>query len=452
MTHHYLIIGNGAAGLSAAEMIRQRDRLGRITILTNESHYFYSRPGIAYVINGQVSAEQIVSRSEQFYREHRLDLCFGHATELDLVRKTASLRSGETLHYDVLLLATGASATPPRFPGRELDGILTFDTLDDAQKVIRYGRRAKAAVVAGGGITAMELAEGLRHQGTQTHLLQRGQRIWPRLLDERESAIIEAQIRHEGIQIHYDAEIDEVLGKKGKVAAVRLKNGQELKAQVVGVAIGVRPNLELVKGLPVKLDQGVLVDEFMQSSVPGLFAAGDVAQVYDRWTDRHQLDILWPSAINEGRAAGYNMVDVARGERPRYAYQKGSPFNAALLFGVHLTVIGRVGIQPGRGDVTEVEEITHLSRGASQVWTTPFQSNYRSAWDSSGPNSLRIVVDEGRIVGALLLGNQELADPLRQLIEHEVNVRPFETLLLNGQQPLPKAIMKAWRDWHESWN
>ncbi|MCA9993176.1 MAG: hypothetical protein KDE29_19445, partial [Anaerolineales bacterium] len=108
--------------------------------------------------------------------------------------------------------------------------------------------------------------------------------------------------------------------------------------------------------------------------------------------------------------------------------------------------------QPGRGDVTEVEEITHLSRGASQVWTTPFQSNYRSAWDSSGPNSLRIVVDEGRIVGALLLGNQELADPLRQLIEHEVNVRPFETLLLNGQQPLPKAIMKAWRDWHESWN
>jgi pyruvate/2-oxoglutarate dehydrogenase complex dihydrolipoamide dehydrogenase (E3) component len=191
----------------------------------------------------------------------------------------------------------------------------------------------------------------------------------------------------------------------------------------------------------------VLVNEFMQSNVPTLFAAGDVAQVYDRWTGQHHLDVLWPSAVNEGRAAGYNMIDVVHGAQPTFGYTKGSPFNAALLFGVHLTVIGRVG---HRSEAV-IEELSHLSRGSSHVWVTPFTSNYRSAWDKSGPNSVRIVMANGRIVGALLMGSQELADPLRQLIEHEVDLSTHHSTLLDGNGQLPRAILKAWRDWHQSW-
>lgn len=445
--YHYLIIGNGAAGVSAAEIIRQRDKYGRVTIVTNEPYLCYSRPGIAYYLNGQVSSKQLITRSDSFYRDHRFDLRFGRITRLDLAARLAYFSDGQPLAYDVLLLATGAAAVASRVPGSELDGVVTFDTLDDAKDVVQRARKAKAAVVIGGGITAMELAEGLRNQGTTTHLLQRGTRIWPRLLDERESSIIEHQIRHEGIHLHYQEELAEILGKNGSVTAVRLKSGREIKCQIVGVAIGVRPNLNLVRDLPLDLDQGVLVNEYLQSSQPRLFAAGDVAQVYDRWTQEHKLDVLWPSAINEGRAAGYNMVDVAHGRSPGYRYEKGSPFNAALLFGVHLTVIGRVG----QRSEEEMEELSYLSRGSSNVWMTPFSTSYRSAWDKEGPNSARIVMSNGRIVGALLLGNQELADPLRKLIEHEADLSHLQTELLGGNGSLPQTILKAWRSWNQSW-
>jgi NAD(P)H-nitrite reductase large subunit len=440
MSHpHYLIIGNGAAGLSAAEVIRRRDAHGRITILTNEPYLFYSRPGVAYVINGQVSEQKIIARTPDFYRQHRLELRQAAAVDLDLSRQIVYLAEGESVAYDVALLATGSTAVPPPFPGGDLDGNLFLDGLDDARKLIHYGRRAKAAVVVGGGITAMEMAEGLRHQGARTHLLQRGDRIWPRLLDERESSIIAAQARHEGIDVHYKEEIAEALGRNGRVVGARLQSGREIACQIIGVAIGVRPNLQLVKGLPVAQDKGVLVNDAMQSSVPSLFAAGDVAQVYDRWTDKPQLDVLWPSAINEGRAAGYNMVDVARGQPPSYPYQKGAPFNAALLFGVHLTVIGRSGSR-----LPEEAELTYLSRGSSHVWTAPFADSVRSAWDKDGSNSLRITMANGRIVGAILLGNQELADPLRYLVEEEVDLTAHEAALLNSGPELWSLLWSIW--------
>jgi nitrite reductase (NADH) large subunit len=446
-SYHYLIIGNGAAGLSAAEIIRQRDASGRITIITNEPYLFYSRPGIAYYLLNQTSERQLISRNHSFYRDHRIDLRFATVSRLDLEGQLAFLDDGEPMAYDVLLLATGASAVRPPFPGGDLDGVLTFDTLDDAKRVIKYSRKAKAAVVVGGGITAMELAEGIRHHGTRTHLLQRGDRVWPRLFDEWESSIVENHIRDHKIDIHYNEEIDEILGTRGKVTGVRLKSGRLIKCQIVAVAIGVRPNLQLVQDLPIQQDKGVLVNPFMQSTWPTLFAAGDVAQVYDRWTNQHNLDVLWPSAINEGRAAGYNMVDVAHGREPSYQYQKASPFNSALLLGLHLTVVGRVN----GSSFEDVEQLTYLSRGSSHVWTAPFSPNYRSAWDKDGPSSLRIVMSDGKIVGAILLGNQELADPLRRFIEREVDLSNYQTSLMAGGTKLPQTILRAWRDWHQHW-
>ncbi len=439
----YIIIGNGAAGLSAAEVIRQLDPQGRVTIITNEPHLFYSRPGIAYLVLGEVSEKQLISRQASFYRENRLDLLHGHVVELNPVRHTLRLENGKQLAYDVLLLATGSSAVSAPFPGGDLQGVLTFDTLNDAREVIKRGRKAKTAVVVGGGITALELAEGLRHQGTKTHLLQRGGRIWSRLFDEQESAIIEEQIKHEKIVIHYHESITEVVGKRSKVAAVKLKSGASLKCQVVGVAIGVRPNLGLVKDLPVNQDRGILVNPYLQTNVPTLFAAGDVAQVYDRWTEDYHLDILWPSAINEGRAAGHNMVEIARGRSPNLSYQKGSPFNAALLFGVHVTIMGRMGQQQDEG-----EKVTHLSRGSSHVWTAPFTTRNQSAWDKKGPNSMRLVVANSRIVGALLMGNQALADPLRYLIEQEIDIGAYEADLLRENGRLLEIILEIYQKNH----
>lgn len=446
-TYHYLIIGNGAAGMSAAEIIRKLDPSGRITIVTNEPYLFYSRPGIAYFITNVIPERQLISRHQSFYRQNQINLKFGYVNHLDLRGQLAFLEKGEPIAYDVLLLATGSQAMLPPIPGIELEGVVTLDSLEDAKRVIHYGRRSKSAVVVGGGITAMELAEGLNEQGARTHFLQRGSRLWPRLFDEWESKIIESQVQHHGITLHYNEEIAEILGKRGKVVGVRLESGRVIKCQTVGVAIGVRPNRQLVEGLPVSYDKGILVNELMQTSISTIFAAGDVAQVYDRWTGQHQLDVLWPSAINEGRAAGYNMVEVVRGRNSYFRYKKDSPFNCALLFGTHLTAIGQVGNRSDRNHA----ELSYLSRGSSHVWTAPFGSNYRSAWDKKGQNSLRIIMANGRIVGALLLGNQELADPLRQFINQEVDLSIYESALLSGQETMPETILEAWRNWHQNW-
>ena len=136
------------------------------------------------------------------------------------------------------------------------------------------------------------------------------------------------------------------------------------------------------------------------------------------------------------------MVEAAHGRPPRFPYVKGSPFNAALLFGMHLTVIGRIG-DNSRG--TDVDEAEHLSRGASQVWTKAFAPSVRSAWDGQGPNALRIAMTDGRLVGALLLGNQRLADPLRALIEGEYELCEFETALAAGGRDLPDVVLRAWQ-------
>lgn len=447
---HYLIVGNGAAGLSAAEIVRKRDPSGRVTIVTREPQLFYSRPGIAYYLMGHVPAGQLISRDAAFYRQHRLDLRHDTVVRLEPERQVAYLQVGGAVPYDVALLATGASAVPPPFPGGDLQGVVTFDSLDDATHIIRLARRARAAVVVGGGITAMELAEGLHARGLHVHFLQRRERLWSGLFTPEESAIVDRHVRGLGIDLHYQEEVAEVVGRRGQVAAVRLQSGARLPCHLVAVAIGVRPNLALVRELPqISRDRGILVDPHLQSSVPTLFAAGDVAQVTDRWTGRAQLDVLWPSAINEGRAAGHNMVDVAHGHAPAFPYEKGSPFNAALLFGLHLTVIGQVG-SSDRRERQEQQAAAYLSRGASNVWTTPFGSHAFSAWDRHGPNIVRVAVEGGRLVGALLLGNQGLADPLRVLIEREVDVGPYAGDLLRGGSGLPALLRQIWDEYRSA--
>ena len=439
----YLIVGNGAAGLSAAEAIRSRDTQGQITIVSDEPYRFYSRPGIAYYLSGQLPAEQLIARGESFYQEHNIHLQYDKVTSLEISGKQAILENGGLVDYDVILIATGASAVKTRMPGSELKGVFTFDTLEDTENIISYSRKSNRAIAIGGGITALELAEGLQHRGVETYLLQRGERIWPRLFDDHEARIVEDAILKSGVKLLYNEEIAEILGKKGKVTGVRLKSGGKLRCQIVGVAIGVRPNLELTIGNSLEKDQGLLVNQHMQTNLPTVFAAGDVAQVLDRWTKKHNLDVLWPSAIREGRAAGYNMVDVAHGHSPRFSYQKGSPFNAALLFGVHMTAIGQLGDR----NRSAGEDVSYLSRGSSNVWTFPFSGSYRSAWDKKGINSIRVVLVGDKIVGALILGDQRLADPIRDLIEHEVVFLNEQSSAPSGSSELPERLEAVWHRW-----
>ena len=433
----YVIIGNGAAGATAAQTIRQNDAAGEIVILTAEPYPMYSRPGLAYVLIKEVPPEQIMARTLDWYEEWGINLVLGEAVRLDVQRQVVWLRDGRSLTYDRLLIATGARATPPPYPGSELDGVVYLDTLDGTKELVQKTRRARRAVVIGGGITALELSEGLTHRGVETYYFLRRDRLWGRVFNDEEAALLEQKMKAHHVHIHYNTEAVEILGdRKGRVRGVKLTDGREFKCDLVGVAIGVKPLIDVVANSPINTDRAILVNERMETSVPNVYAAGDCAQVYDRWTQKHMLDILWPSAVAEGNAAGLNMVG-----KP-YAYEKGSPFNACLLFGLHITTMGQ--ISPRRDDEADEPEILqHVSRGSSEVWYT-HPRPYRSAWSAENDSTIRLVLSGDFLVGALVIGEQSLTDSLRYLIEHEVNIGHMYEELSAGGARMRHILMQFW--------
>ncbi len=438
----YLIIGNGAAGVAAAETIRRNDPLGEITILTAEPYPMYSRPGLAYLLINEVPANQIISRKMDWYEQHRLNLVLGRAEQIDVEQQTV-LADGRYLPYDKLLIATGARATPAPYSGGDLNGVVYLDTMDGTKALIKQSKRAKRAVVIGGGITALELSEGLAHRGVETHYFLRRDRLWGKVFNDDEANLLEKKMKEHHVHIHYNTEVSEILGngrrnaRRKKVRAVRLKDGSEFKCDIVGMAIGVRPFISLVKNSPIATDRAILVNEHLQTNIPNIYAAGDCAQVYDRWTEQHMVDILWPSAVAEGNAAGLNMTGNA------YAYEKGSPFNACLLFGLHIATMGQ--INPGREeDEEEAKILQHISRGSSEVWFTHARP-YLSAWSQEGDNTIRLVFKGDILIGALIIGDQSLADPIRYLVEHEINIQGMRPELEAGGDILRQTLLRYWQ-------
>lgn len=433
----YVIVGNGAAGVTAAETIRQQDPLGEIIIVSAEPYPMYSRPGLAYLLVNEISQQQVFARQPEWYQQMRITLLFGKAEQLDVDRQQVVLGDGRILPYDRLLIATGARAVPPPYPNANLKGVVYLDTLDGTMSLMKQARRRRRAVVVGGGITALEMCEGLSRNGVDTHYFLRRDRLWSKVFNDTEAGLLEKRMREHHVNIHYNTEAVEILGdRKGRVRAVRLESGGEFTCDLVGVAIGVKPQIDLVKDTPIETDKAILVNEFLQSSQHNVYAAGDCAQVYDRWTGQHTLDILWPSAVAEGHAAALNMCGQ------QLPYEKGSPFNACLLFGLHITTMGQ--INPRRDDSeNEPEVLQYLSRGSSEVWYT-YPRHYGSAWSEDGENTLRLVLDGDYLVGALVLGEQSTADPLRHIIENRINFREIHPDLPTGGLALKRSLQRFW--------
>ncbi len=435
----YLIIGNGAAGVTAAETIRQCDPVGEISIVSAEPYPMYSRPGLAYLLINEIPKKQVFARQPEWYSDNHINLIFGRATKLNVMEKRVSLENGRTLPYDRLLIATGARATPAPYDGANLDGVVYLDTLDGTLDLMRQARRRRRAVVIGGGITALELSEGMAHHGVNTHYFLRRSRLWESVFNDDEASLLEEQMQAHGVNIHYNTSIQSILGKRGKVDGVRLTTGEIFKCNLVGVAIGVRPQLELIKNSPIHVDRAILVNEYLESNVPDVFAAGDCAQIYDRLTQEYHLDVLWPNAVAEGQVAGLNMVGQ------RQPYSKGSSFNACLLFGLHVTIMGQINPRTESDGDTQIEVVQHLSRGSSEVWFT-YPRHYHSAWSKEGPNTIRLVLDGDFLVGALVIGNQSLVDILRYLIEHQINIHDLIPKLSAGGQVLKQGLEQFWHE------
>jgi len=421
MPSRYVLIGNGAAGLSAAEAIRQHDSTGQITIVTEEPHAFYSRPGLAYFLTNTIPQEQLFPRAPDDLRQLGVQTVHARAMHIDPHAHQVHFSDGRSVTYDALLLATGASAILPDTPGMELDGVVTLDCLEDALHILRLSKRARRAVVIGGGVTALELAEGLAARDVQTHYLLRGDRYWSQVLDEDESAMVEDSLANEGIVIHRRTNIQRVLGRRGRVAGVLTDRGQTIQCQIVAVAIGIQSRLELANSAGLETDRGVLVGPGMCTSDPDIFAAGDVAQVFDPLTRTFRLDSLWWIAQEQGYCAGCNMAGL---DKP---YVHSTSLNITRIGGVITAIIGAVGqTEASDGDLETI------IRGDSELWREALDSFAVESEDSH--SRVRLMVNHHNIVGAVVMGDQRHTDLVREYICEAIDIRPIRELLTRNPQ------------------
>ncbi len=434
MAQRYVIVGTGAAGIAAAETIRSQDPGGDILLIGAEPHGYYSRPGLAYLLTGEVPERLLFPFSERDFDRLRLRRLHARVAALRPQVHEVMLDDGRRLPYDRLLLATGSLAVRPPLPGVDLDGVVKLDDLDDARRILKRCRRGRTAVVVGGGITALEIVEGLRARRMRTHYFLRGERYWSNVLDETESRIVENRLREEGVQIHYHTELAEILGKRGRVAGVLTQNGRHIGCELVAIAIGVRPRKDLAEEAGLATERGILVDQFLQTSVPGVFAAGDVAQVFDPFSGQAVLDTLWGAAVAQGRCAGRNMAGQVT------PYRKAVSFNVTRLAGLTTTIIGAVG--RGRD-----EDLLGIARGDSETWRQlPDALVTQNAFDV---NRLRILVGERSLLGAIVMGDQTLSLPLYRLVARQADITPIRGHLLRPEVRLGDLIAKFWADWRE---
>lgn len=425
----HVIIGSGVAGIAATESICSVERGAEIIMLGDDPHGFYSRPGLAYYLTGELSDQALYPKTREDYK--KLGFTYRKARVTKILRDETSLQLDDNslLTYDRLLLATGAFATPLAVPGANLQGVVKLDHLNDARTILKLAKRRRTAVVVGGGITALELTEGLLARGMNVHYLLRGSRYWSNVLDEQESRIIEARLQMEGITLHFHSELQEIIARSGRVDSIRLKNGKTLKCDLLAYAIGIQPRVELAREAGLKVDRGILVNEFMQTDDPNIYAAGDAAQVFDPITGRSILDSLWGAAREQGHAAGMNMAGRSA------PYIKSIPFNVTRLAGLTTTIIGAVG--HGRDD-----DLVGIARGDSETWRElPNAVVAQSGFDI---NHVRILVGEKKMIGAVVMGDQTLSIPLQKIITQQVDISPMRDRLLAHDAKIADVIVDFW--------
>lgn len=418
------------AGIAAVEAILNVDTGAQVKLVNEEAHPFYSRPGLAYYLAGEVSRSFLFPRSP--LPDHAYPTLHGRVVHIDSKNHQVALMDGQRLTYDRLLIATGSSAIPLKIPGADLPGVMKLDTMDDASHLLAAGHGARSAVVIGGGITALEIAEGLSAHKIKVHFFIRSGRYWNAVLDEVEARIVEKRLTKEGIQLHFNTEAAEILSKNGAIDAVRTHQGEKVPCQVVAAAIGVRPRMELAVNAGLKTERGIVVNEWMQTSADDIYAAGDVAQVWDPASGRAVLDTLWWSARQQGELAGRNM---AGGSIP---YTRRPAINVTRLAGLTTTIIGQVALEGRDGEI-------QIARGDSESWQSVPDAIV--AQDGFDVNHIRLMVGERTIKGAVIMGDQTLSRAVYRLISEQIDITSMRATLLNPTSRVAEALAQFWTEW-----
>jgi NAD(P)H-nitrite reductase large subunit len=337
----YVIIGNSAAGLSAAKEIRSKDIKGSITIIGREDFPAYGRPMISYYLKDKVSLDKLPIHDEQFYKDNDIKVIIDSAEALDLKGKKVKTGANDDIPYDKLILATGSVPfVPPINNLKSQSNVYTFLDVANAKALKAAVNQDTRVVILGGGLIALKAAEGLRGITSNISVVELADRILPTILNKESSEVVRAHIEKQGIKFYLADTISEVKGDN-KIISVVLKSGVEIPADIFVVAVGVRPEVKLAKDAGITVNRGIVINSRMQTSAENVYAAGDCVETLDTLDGATKIIALWPQAVVGGKLAGAN----AAGEKKEA--EGAFPFNAIDFFGLRMITGGIINPPEG---------------------------------------------------------------------------------------------------------
>ncbi len=336
MDKHVAIIGNGVAGITAARFIRKQSDC-RVTVISGESDYFFSRTALMYIYMGHMTFEDTKPYEDWFWKKNRIDLVRGYVTSVDTDRKRLMLGGRKPIEYDALIIASGSSSNRFGWPGQDLPGVQGLYSVQDLEEMERWTEGIDAAVVVGGGLIGIEMAEMLHTRHIPVTFLVRESSYMNHLLPDEESAMVNDEIREHHIDLRLSTELKAIhAGPDGSVASVETGGGEEIASGFVGLTVGVHPNIGFLEESGIETDRGVLVDEYFATSAPDVYAIGDCAQFRDSAAAHRPIEQLWYTARRHGRTVAGTIC----GRRTRY--DKGVFFNSAKFFTIEYQTYGHV--------------------------------------------------------------------------------------------------------------
>lgn len=375
MATKYVLIGNSAASLAAVDGIRKFDTQSEITIINREEGPAYSRVALPYYVAGEMTLDDLLIRQRPDYGKIGVSLVEKeNVTAINPSAKQVELESGKKVSYDKLFIGTGSETIVPPIQGLAQIPHHYLWTLTDAIGMKQAAEKAKTAVVIGGGFIGMLAAEALRKLKIKLTIVEMAPILLPQLLDEGAGKLFLQAVRDEGVTVRTGALVSAVAQKNGGIE-VTLQTGDAFTVNMAVVATGVRPQVRCLQNGAVSLNKGVLVNEYLQTNHPDVYAAGDVAETKDFLSDERSIYAIWPTAIDQGRVAGANMAGK------KQAYPGSLGMNVVELFNVTLAQLGRFREGPG-------DDVKMLSKGDDGF--------YR-----------KVVVDKnGMLVGAVYVGDE----------------------------------------------
>ncbi|MBV6519382.1 MAG: NAD(P)/FAD-dependent oxidoreductase [Candidatus Brocadia sp.] len=394
MNTEYIIVGNGVAGTEAAKNIRKRDPCAEIMIFTREYYPFYSRPRIPELLAGEVALEAFFVYNLAWYYKNKIHLYLNSVVkEIDSRNKTITLADGSIFTYNKLLLATGSSGVLPPIEGiTTAEGVFTLRSVEDTLTISHRATGAKKVTLIGGGLLGIEAGNGLRKLGVSVTIIEMFDRLLPRQLNGEGAAMLQKQMEGMGLTFILGAKSKRIY-EKGQTKILELADGRIIESDFILVSAGIAPNITLAKTAGISVNKGILVDNRMETNVPGVYAAGDAAE------HKGRVYGIWPAAQRQGVVAGINM---SGGDE---IYTGTVPSTTLKVAGIRLTSLGDI--------LKEGKDVEQIKRKNPETFL------YKE-----------LFLKEGIIVGAILLGDNKSAHDLAQLMEKKIDISSYKEEIL----------------------